>query len=187
MTLGKRNSRDAGPPGPPPQVSLLIRGIGPNTGIGELRSIFEKYGQVKDVYIPMDFHTRVPKPFAFVEFFDGRDARDAKEALDHSEIDGRQVGVLFARKGRTQPTEMRAREGGVDPDRADAIRRGRSGSPRRRSRSRSGGRGGRSRSRSGGRRRSPPPRDSPPRRFISQALPLDSTYRPPLHVTCGGL
>ncbi|KAJ1494033.1 hypothetical protein T484DRAFT_1766963, partial [Baffinella frigidus] len=49
------------------KVSLLIRGISERTSVGELRKVFERYGSVKDVYIPMDFHTRQPKPFAFIE------------------------------------------------------------------------------------------------------------------------
>jgi RNA recognition motif-containing protein len=34
-----------------------------------------KYGEVRDVYIPTDYHTRKPRGFAFVEFPDSRDAR----------------------------------------------------------------------------------------------------------------
>ncbi len=34
----------------------------------ELRRAFGRYGTVKDIYIPMDYHTKRPKPFAFVEF-----------------------------------------------------------------------------------------------------------------------
>jgi RNA recognition motif-containing protein len=38
-------------------------------------SMMEKYGDVRDVYIPTDYHTRKPRGFAFVEFTDSRDAR----------------------------------------------------------------------------------------------------------------
>jgi RNA recognition motif-containing protein len=37
--------------------------------------MMEKYGNVRDVYIPTDYHTRQPRGFAFVEFTDSRDAR----------------------------------------------------------------------------------------------------------------
>jgi RNA recognition motif-containing protein len=35
----------------------------------------DKYGEIRDVYIPTDYHTRKPRGFAFVEFADHRDAR----------------------------------------------------------------------------------------------------------------
>jgi hypothetical protein len=32
--------------------------------------ISQRYGRVKDVYMPRDYYTRRPKGFAFVQFFD---------------------------------------------------------------------------------------------------------------------
>ncbi|CAE7477466.1 Srsf10 [Symbiodinium microadriaticum] len=66
-----------------------------------------KYGEVRDVYIPTDHYTKRPRGFCFVEFFDGRDARDALENLDCTELDGRDIKVVFAKENRKTPDQMR--------------------------------------------------------------------------------
>merc|ERR1712051_415065 len=103
---------------------------------------FEKYGKIGDVFIPKDKFTRESRGFAFVRFYDKRDAEDAMDALDGRMYDGRDLRIQMAKYGRP------------DINRFDSGRRGG------RSRSRSRGRRGRSRSRSGSRggrrgRRSP--------------------------------
>jgi RNA recognition motif-containing protein len=55
--------------------SLLVRNISYRVTSGEIRSMMEKHGEVRDVYIPLDHHTGRSRGFAFVEFFDARDAR----------------------------------------------------------------------------------------------------------------
>jgi len=47
--------------------------------------------QVRDIYMPRDHYTREPRGFAFIEFLDERDARDAMEGMDKREIEGREV------------------------------------------------------------------------------------------------
>ena len=41
------------------RISLLVRNIGDRTDSRDLREAFERYGHVKDVYIPTDFYTRL--------------------------------------------------------------------------------------------------------------------------------
>mmetsp|Transcript_17889 Transcript_17889/g.21888 ORF Transcript_17889/g.21888 Transcript_17889/m.21888 type:complete len:134 (-) Transcript_17889:1035-1436(-) len=117
----------------------------------DLRAEFEKYGAIRDVYIPLDYYSREPKGFAFVEFLDRYDAEDAMREMDRREFRGRELTVVAAKQRRKTAQEMR-RHGG----------RGR-GRYRSRSRSRDRGRGyrrdrsysrSRSRSRDRGRRRS---------------------------------
>ena len=40
------------------RISLLVRNIGDRTDSRDLREAFERYGHVKDVYIPTDFYTK---------------------------------------------------------------------------------------------------------------------------------
>jgi RNA recognition motif-containing protein len=98
---------------------MLARRIAPTTFFvrpADLRSLFQKFGDIRDVYTPMDYYTKVrrafrvhvsnlhthtfhairarpnpqrPRGFAFVEFVDQRDAEDAKAELDGVTLDGR--------------------------------------------------------------------------------------------------
>ena len=59
----------------------------------DLRYECERYGKVRDVYIPLDYNNRQPRGFAFVEFMDDRDALDCIDGMDRKELDGRQLQV----------------------------------------------------------------------------------------------
>uniref|UniRef100_A0A7M5V490 Serine/arginine-rich splicing factor 10 n=1 Tax=Clytia hemisphaerica TaxID=252671 RepID=A0A7M5V490_9CNID len=142
----------------PPNTSLYIRNLGTSTRPEDLRRIFAKYGPIRDVYIPLDYYSREPRGFAYVQYEDIRDAEDALHYENHVRCQGRELDVQFAEGDRKTPGQMRTRDGDDDRYgggyRGGGRRRSRSRSPprrRRRSPSRS-----RSRSRSrGGRRRSP--------------------------------
>lgn len=53
---GRRDGRrrDEGPPG----VSLLIRNVSTDATTEDLKNAFGRIGDIKDVYIPRDFHSR---------------------------------------------------------------------------------------------------------------------------------
>ena len=34
----------------------------------DLRRIFGKYGPIRDIYIPLDYYTREPRGFAYVQY-----------------------------------------------------------------------------------------------------------------------
>ncbi|CAL1528819.1 unnamed protein product [Lymnaea stagnalis] len=130
-----------GPPAIDGMVSLKVDNLTYRTTPDDLRRAFEKYGDVGDVYIPRDRFTRESRGFAFVRFYDKRDAEDAMDSMDGALLDGREVRCQMARYGR--PSE---------PHRRGPARRGYGGGGRRgRSRSRSPRRRRRSRSRSGSR------------------------------------
>ena len=48
----------------------------------DIREMMEKYGEVKDVYIPTDYYTRRPRGFAFVEFLNADEALEAVTQLN---------------------------------------------------------------------------------------------------------
>lgn len=43
---------------------------------------FKKFGELGDIYIPRDRHTHESRGFAFVRFYEERDAEDAMDAMD---------------------------------------------------------------------------------------------------------
>eukprot|EP01038_Epipyxis_sp_PR26KG_P004978 gene4978-6961_t len=176
--------------------SLLVRNLSYTIRAEEIKKIMNKYGDVRDVYIPTDYYTKRPRGFAFVEFYNKRDAADALDSLDRYELDGRELSIVFAKDRRKTPDEMRPARGGYQ--RHESRDRGRYGgggggdrgrrnnsrdrdyrAERSRSRDRGGGRdygrsergGGRDRSPPRYRADSPPPRrgDSPPPRRRSPA------------------
>lgn len=112
-------------------TSLKVDNLTYRTTPEDLKRVFEKYGDVGDVYIPRHPYTRESRGFAFVRFYDNRDAEDAMDSLDGYILDGRELRVQMARYGRPG-----------DPRRGSRNRRRRSRSrsrsrSRRRSRSRS--------------------------------------------------
>eukprot|EP00899_Mesostigma_viride_P028141 jgi/Mesvir1/8511/Mv09809-RA.1 len=83
-------------------VSLKVDNISYRSTPDELREMFGRYGKVGDVYIPRDWHTKESRGFAFVRFWDSRDAEDARQALDGRDLDGRPLRVEFAKHGRPE-------------------------------------------------------------------------------------
>lgn len=61
-----RNRRDENIPG----ISLLVRNIGPHITNHDLGVAFGRIGDVRDVYIPRDYHSQQAKGFAFIEYAD---------------------------------------------------------------------------------------------------------------------
>mmetsp|Transcript_12594 Transcript_12594/g.14695 ORF Transcript_12594/g.14695 Transcript_12594/m.14695 type:complete len:220 (-) Transcript_12594:926-1585(-) len=139
-------------------MSLLVRNLDYDISPDDLRDEFGKFGEVRDVYIPLDYYSRRPKGFAFVEFLNKQDAEDALRDMDGRDLRGRSLKIVVAQQRRKTPGEMRKDRGGYrrrdyGRDRHRGRYRSRSRSrDRRNRRSRSYSR---SRSRDRYRRRSP--------------------------------
>lgn len=73
----------------------------------QVRALFESYGQVDRVSIVTDRDTGQPRGFAFVEMADDEAAAKAMEALNGTNLGGRNLTVNEAR-----PKEDRSRRGG---------------------------------------------------------------------------
>ncbi|XP_049281359.1 serine/arginine-rich splicing factor 2 [Anopheles funestus] len=140
---------------PPPRIdgmiSLKVDNLTYRTTPDDLRRVFERCGEVGDIYIPRDRHTRESRGFAFVRFYDKRDAEDALDAMDGRMLDGRELRVQMARYGRPTSPQRRGnryngRERGRSRERYRRRSRSRSPEHRRRSYSRSKSRTPRSRS-----------------------------------------
>ncbi|XP_034472771.1 LOW QUALITY PROTEIN: serine/arginine-rich splicing factor 2 [Drosophila innubila] len=150
MSTGGSGGGAGGGARPPPRidgmVSLKVDNLTYRTTPEDLRRVFERCGEVGDIYIPRDRYTRESRGFAFVRFYDKRDAEDALEAMDGRMLDGRELRVQMARYGR--PSSPTRRNSSQSSGRRSRWWGGAGG----------GGGGGRRRSRSPMRRRSRSPR-----------------------------
>jgi FUS-interacting serine-arginine-rich protein 1 len=104
---GRRDGRrrDEGPPG----VSLLIRNVSPDITTQDLQTAFGRIGEIRDVYIPRDYHSHQPKGFAFIEYATPALAAEARDEMNRFIIKGRELEVVFAQERRKTPNEMRGR------------------------------------------------------------------------------
>ncbi|PWZ54994.1 Serine/arginine-rich SC35-like splicing factor SCL30 [Zea mays] len=75
----------------------------------DLRVPFERFGPVRDVYIPKDYYSGEPRGFAFVEFVDPYDASEAQYHMNRQVFFGREIAVVLAAESRKRPEEMRSR------------------------------------------------------------------------------
>lgn len=93
-----------------PRRSLLIRSLRFDTPTSLVRREFERFGAIRDVYLPLDYRSRRPRGFGFVEYVEEEDARAALEKMDGATLDGVTINVTFAQEGRKSPESMRHRE-----------------------------------------------------------------------------
>ncbi|KAK7385697.1 hypothetical protein VNO78_31497 [Psophocarpus tetragonolobus] len=89
--------------------SLLVRNIPLDCRPEELRVPFERFGPVRDVYIPKDYYSGEPRGFAFVQFVDPYDASEAQYHMNRQIFAGREISVVVAEETRKRPEEMRHR------------------------------------------------------------------------------
>ena len=96
------------PPNIRGMVSLKVDNLSYRITPEELKPIFERFGEVGDIYIPRDRFTKESRGFAFVRFFDRRDSEDAMDRMDGYVLDGREMRVQMARYGRpSEPPHIR--------------------------------------------------------------------------------
>ncbi|KAL4421443.1 hypothetical protein ABPG75_010734 [Micractinium tetrahymenae] len=105
---GGRDDRDD----PAQRCSVLVRNLPLDTRAEEVRAKFERYGAIRDVYLPKDYYSGRPRGFGFVEFVDVREAEDAIYRLDKTLFGGREIQVLKSSESRKTPRDMLDRERG---------------------------------------------------------------------------
>ncbi|XP_042968677.1 serine/arginine-rich SC35-like splicing factor SCL30 isoform X2 [Carya illinoinensis] len=89
--------------------SLLVRNIPLDCRPEEIRVPFERFGFVRDVYIPKDYYSGQPRGFAFVQFVDPYEASEAQYHMNGKIFAGREISVVVAAETRKRPEEMRHR------------------------------------------------------------------------------
>ena len=69
----------------------------------DLKEVIEEYGQVDSCKIIIDRDTRKSKGFAFVEMADAKAGKDAIEALNGNDCEGRTLRVNEAKPREERP------------------------------------------------------------------------------------
>jgi cold-inducible RNA-binding protein len=107
--------------------NLFIGNMSFQTTEGDLRTLFEPFGEITRIHIVQDRETGQPRGFAFVEVADDAEAAKAISALNGKEVAGRALKVNEAtpRPERSAGGGSRGGGGGGFRDRGDRGRGGR--------------------------------------------------------------
>lgn len=106
-------------------MRIYVGNLSFNTDEPQIEQLFAAYGTVESAHLVRDHATGRSRGFAFVEMPDDAQARQACEALDQREFDGRRLTVNEAR-----PQERRNFGGGNSRSNARAGFGGRRREPR---------------------------------------------------------
>ncbi|CAE7359325.1 SRSF2 [Symbiodinium sp. CCMP2456] len=120
--------------------SLKVDGLYPDTRKDEVWDFFRKCGRIGDVYLPRDHSSQKNRGFAFVRFYDRRDAEMCVQDMDGQMFQGSKLRVNFAQVARGTEPPPKRQPARSARSRTNSRRRSRSRS-RRRGRSRSESRG----------------------------------------------
>ncbi|CAN8244072.1 unnamed protein product [Cochlearia groenlandica] len=112
---------------------LLVRNLPLDARPNDLRDSFERFGPLRDIYLPKNFYTGEPRGFGFVKYRFAEDAAEAMKRMNHKIIGGREITIVYAEENRKTPREMRTTR--VSSGRYGDYKRTSRRSPRRRNRS----------------------------------------------------
>jgi RNA recognition motif-containing protein len=79
------------------RMNIYVGNLSYNSNEESMKQAFEAYGQVDTARVITDRETGRSKGFGFVEMSDSSEAREAIEALNGSDMDGRNIKVNEAR------------------------------------------------------------------------------------------
>jgi len=96
---------------------LYIANLSFNTTEAQLRTAFEPFGTISDVYLATDRDTGRPRGFAFVTFGTAEEAKAAIEKMNGVELDGRALTVNEARPKEGASTSTGGGNKNFGPDR----------------------------------------------------------------------
>ncbi|VDL57010.1 unnamed protein product [Hymenolepis diminuta] len=127
--MSEKMSNGRSPPRIEGMISLKVDNLAYRTTVDDLRKIFSRYGDVGDVYIPRNPYSMDSRGFAFVRYYNERDAEDAIRGMDGRKIDGREIRVQRAMYGRPN-TNRRSGRRSPSPKRRRSRSRSYSPKPR---------------------------------------------------------
>lgn len=82
------------------KATVHVGGLAPNVTSANLHDAFIPFGEIADISLPKDDRPNATEPhrgFAYVEFEDADDAREAIDNMDQSEFFGRVLRVSAAK------------------------------------------------------------------------------------------
>ena len=86
---------------------MYVSNMGFHIAEGDLRQLFEQFGQVSSAKVITDRETGRSRGFGFVEMGSDAEAKTAMEKLNNKEIEGRQISVTQAREKTDRPSPKR--------------------------------------------------------------------------------
>lgn len=78
-------------------MKIYVGNLSYSVSADELEAVFAEYGEVEDVYVPVDRETKRPRGFAFVTMPNASEGKAAIDGLDGTDLDGRAMKVNEAR------------------------------------------------------------------------------------------
>lgn len=94
---------DGGGEGTGDEVKLYVGNLDYATNEDKLRSEFGQFGEVTEVFLPVERNTQRPRGFGFVTFAKRQDAENAISKMDQAQVDGRTIRVNESRPRGSGP------------------------------------------------------------------------------------
>eukprot|EP00043_Microstomoeca_roanoka_P016407 m.167359 g.167359 ORF g.167359 m.167359 type:complete len:242 (-) comp16452_c5_seq1:145-870(-) len=91
---------------------LFLGNLSYDTKVQDIEREFSKYGEIRDVFLPMHRVTGTCRGFGFVTFADRKAAEDAEKNLNGVNLLGRDIAVNFARPRPSGAMRRGSRFGG---------------------------------------------------------------------------
>lgn len=88
--------------------SLLLRKVPRRSTIDDIKTVFETFGPIRDIYIPLNLATSRKETYAFIEFENLKSSIKAFEYFSINEmlLEGIILRVDYAKNGRRSPEQM---------------------------------------------------------------------------------
>ena len=84
-------------------MRIYVGNLSYQTTGDDLKGLFEQHGEVTDLHVPTDRETGRARGFAFVEMPNDQEAQAAIDALNGTEVEGRELTVNKARERSESP------------------------------------------------------------------------------------
>ena len=78
-------------------AGIFVANVDPEATKDQIFELFQQFGEVSDVFVPIDFITHKSKGFAFVEFEEKSSAEKAISSSQKIQLNGRQLYTNWAK------------------------------------------------------------------------------------------